>query len=121
MSIDDLPTADSEVFESLSDLLEREATALKAADFAALAPLAEEKERLAKLLSETEMDCPPDLARALQARAQRNAMLLDAAQGGLKQAGDRLRVLSAPPPLQTYDGTGRRSSLAPAPGTERRA
>ena len=124
MPTDDLSLTDddTQVFATLSDLLEREATALKTADFAALGPLAEEKEQLARQLAETDVDCPPDLARALQARAQRNAMLLEAAQDGLKQARDRVKELAAPPPpLHTYDGTGRRSSLAPTPSTQRRA
>lgn len=122
MLTDDTANDATAVLDSLSELLEREATALKTADFAALAPLADEKERLAKRLSDIDVDCPPDLARALQARAQRNAMLLEAAQSGLKQAHDRLRELTAPPPpLQTYDGTGRRCTLPPPPGTARRA
>lgn len=122
MPMDDQQLDDTQLIESLTDLLEREASALRTADFGALGPLAEEKERLATLLAETGVHCPPDMARHLQARAQRNAMLLDAAQAGLREAGERLRELSEPPPpLQTYDGTGRRSSLSPPPATERRA
>lgn len=122
MPTNDPRADDAELIEALSALLEREACALRTADFAALAPLAEEKERLAARLAEADVVCAPDLARHLQARAQRNAVLLDAAQAGLRQAEERLRDLAAPPPpLQTYDGTGRRSSLTLAPATERRA
>ncbi len=122
MPIDDIAEGNADVLEALSTLLEEEATALRTADFAALAPLAEAKERLATQLASGTPHCPPDLARSFQARAQRNAMLLEAAQTGLRQAQERIRDLTAPPaPLQTYDGTGRRSSLATPPGTERRA
>lgn len=106
----------------LADLLEREATALRQADFAALEPLVVEKERLVSALAAAAEAPSADLSRALQAQATRNGALLAAAQGGLRAAADRLSSLARPPKLQTYDDAGRRSDLArQAPSTERRA
>lgn len=112
--------------DTLDALLEREARILRSADFDALPPLAAEKEDLAARLAGHTADAPladADTLRRLQARAQRNAVLLEAARAGLRAAGDEVRALmTPPPPLQTYDGAGRRARIAPAPpGTERRA
>ncbi|MBK5926083.1 hypothetical protein [Rhodobaculum claviforme] len=108
---------------TLDALLEREATALRSADFEALPRLAEEKEHLAARLAEASLAVDAPTVRRLQAQAQRNAVLLEAARNGLKSAGDQVRSLMAPrAPLQTYDGSGRRARIEPTrPGTERRA
>lgn len=122
MPMDDLMPADADLIDALSELLEREAVALKTADFAALGPLAADKERLAGQVAECVPRCAPAIGRDLQARAQRNAMLLEAAQAGLRDAQTRIHSLREPPaPLQTYDGKGRRARLDIRPDTERRA
>ncbi|MGY6634047.1 MAG: hypothetical protein ACXIU8_09905 [Alkalilacustris sp.] len=125
----DIAEADPEedLVTTLSALLAREAEILRTAEFDALPELLAEKEALAGRLAERLGQAPTlgdaETLRHLQAAAQRNAVLLEAARAGLKSAGDQVRSLMTPPqPLQTYDGTGRRARIAPAPpATERRA
>lgn len=81
-------------------LLEKEAAALRVADFDALAALRAPKEELAmRLDSELPADAP-GLAE-LGARARRNALSLRAAIGGVKAARRRVIELA-----RVADGTG---------------
>lgn len=106
---------------SLSEMLEQEAAALRAGDFAALEGLAGRKAGLLEDLATSPLSA--GAAAALRSRAERNARLLEAARAGLENGMRRLRTLAAPAaPLQTYDGTGQRNVLAAPPaGARRRA
>lgn len=107
---------------ALADLLAEEAEALRSAAFDRLEPLAAAKLQLSQALAAAS-PLPAETVRGLQARAMRNAALLEGTRAGLRAAGDRLAALTAPPPaLQTYDGSGRRAVLsAPGPTATRRA
>ena len=91
----------------LEALLDQAAAALLAGDLAALARLTPEIEA-ARIAS-------PDRASAerLQAKAQRNARLLDAASRGVKAARLRVTEITRGPTLTTYDARGFRSEIAP--------
>lgn len=103
---------------ALHGVFEREAEALRAADFDRLAGILSEKEALSEALAATSL--PADVARQLQARAVRNAGLLEAARAGLKDGAARVEALGKPgAALQTYDDRGRREvmgTLAQEPG-----
>lgn len=109
--------------EALADLLAREAALLQAGALDGLEALAAEKEALAARLALDGVALDAAATRRLQAAAQRNAMLLQAARDGLAAAGRRLAELGgAPPALHTYDGSGRRARLEPAaPRNSRRS
>ncbi|MCO8143815.1 hypothetical protein NHN26_01135 [Rhodovulum tesquicola] len=103
--------------EDLEELLEREAEALRLADFAALAGIADEKERLAAdLAAEPETDAD-SLAR-LRALAERNADLLEAVRRGVDSAAETLRRAREPAaPLSTYDKSGQCSPIGATQGS----
>jgi flagellar biosynthesis/type III secretory pathway chaperone len=110
---------------AMAGLLEREAAALREGRFEQIAPLLAEKERLAQRLAAAPAEARPggDEAERLRTAAARNGQLLQALLEGLRDGITRLGALAAPPAtLQTYDGAGRRTTLAPqTPAAERRA
>lgn len=110
---------------AMADLLDREAEALRSGAFDRIPRLVAEKERLAERLAAVPVASRPDGpgAERLREAAARNATLLQAAMEGLRSGIERVGALAAEPQgLQTYDGTGRRSALAPRkPVSERRA
>ena len=91
----------------LETLLDQAAAALMAGDLAALARLTPgiEAARIA----------PPDRASAerLQAKARRNARLLEAATRGVKAARLRMTEITRGPTLTTYDARGHKAEIAP--------
>lgn len=90
----------------LEDLLDQAAQALLAGDLASLAALAPRIESA---------DLPRDRAAAerLQAKAQRNARLLEAATRGVKAARNRVAEITRGPALTTYDARGQKAQIAP--------
>jgi flagellar biosynthesis/type III secretory pathway chaperone len=107
-----------EAVERLDELLERERELLRAGDLGPLADLAEHKQRLMAAIPASDS---ADLDR-LRAAVARNGRLLAAAAQGVKDAGNRLRQLTAGPDLVTYDGKGRRQQINPAkPSVSRNA
>jgi hypothetical protein len=95
---------------ALHSVFDREAEALRAADFERLSDILSEKEALSEALAAAPP--PVDVARQLQARAVRNAALLEAARSGLMDGAARIDALRRPvPPLQTYDDRGRREVM----------
>lgn len=108
---------------ALADLLAREAALLRAGAFDGLEALATEKAALVEALAIADVPPPDAATRSLQAAAQRNAILLQAARDGLAAASRRLAELSAAPTgLQVYDGAGRRAKLdGAAPRNSRRS
>lgn len=110
------PPEAADIAAALEQVFEREAQALRKADFEGLEDLLAEKERLSEALSAVAPPLDPDRARRLQAQAVRNAGLLDAVRAGLRAGADRIEALAAPAaPLQTYDGHGRRTELPQGP------
>jgi hypothetical protein len=92
---------------SLEALLDAAADALLAGDLAALSQLTPQIESAAL--------APADRAAAerLQAKAQRNARLLQAATRGVKAARLRVAEITRGPTLTTYDARGQKAQLAP--------
>ena len=92
---------------SLEDLLDAAAEALLAGDLSALSRLTPEIESAAL--------APPNRAAAerLQAKAQRNARLLQAATRGVKAARLRVVEITRGPTLTTYDARGQKAQIAP--------
>ena len=90
----------------LEDLLDQAAQALLAGDLSALATLTPRIESAA---------LPQDRATAerLQAKAQRNARLLEAATRGVKAARLRVAEITRGPTLTTYDARGQKAQIAP--------
>lgn len=95
----------------LDALLDRMGEAARRADFATLAACAPEVEAaMASLPALTDRD----EAERLQAKARRNARLLDAAQRGLAAARRRSAELRAGGTrLRTYDRSGRAAEILP--------
>lgn len=91
---------------SLEDLLDEVAESLLAGDLSALAGLTP------RIESAT---VPQDRATAerLQAKAQRNARLLEAATRGVKAARLRVAEITRGPMLTTYDARGQKAEIAP--------
>lgn len=90
----------------LEDLLDRAAQALLVGNFDELSTLAQQIESAA---------LPQDRASAerLQAKAKRNARLLEAASRGVKAARLRVAEITRGPTLTTYDALGRKAQIAP--------
>jgi hypothetical protein len=90
----------------LEDLLDQAAEALLAGDLVALAALTPRIESAAP---------PQDRATAerLQAKARRNARLLEAATRGVKAARLRVAEITRGPTLTTYDARGQKAQIAP--------
>jgi hypothetical protein len=91
----------------LEALLDQAAKALLAGDFAVLSDLA----------PRIESASPPhdrSLLVRLQAKAERNARLLDAALRGVKAARLRAAEIARGPTLTTYDARGRKAQIAPS-------
>jgi hypothetical protein len=91
---------------SLETLLDAAADALLAGDLAALSLLTPQIESAAL--------APSDRAAAerLQAKAQRNARLLQAATRGVKAARLRVAEIARGPTLTTYDARGQKAQIA---------
>jgi hypothetical protein len=92
----------------LEDLLDRAADALLSGDLNTLDALTPQ--------IETAAASPiPDRATAdrLQAKAHRNARLLQAATRGVKAARHRLMEITRGPTLTTYDARGQKAAIAP--------
>ena len=112
------PPQAADIAAALEQLFDREAEALREADFARLEGLLAQKEQLSEALSAATPPLGVDRARQLQARAVRNAGLLDAVRDGLRAGADRIGMLTAPAAaLQTYDGRGRRVDLPQGPAS----
>lgn len=92
--------------EKLETLLDLTAAALIAGDFDALTRLTSQIE--AQGLTTTDRRT----AEALQAKAQRNARLLDAATRGVKAARLRLTEVVRGPTLTTYDSRGQKAQIS---------
>jgi hypothetical protein len=92
--------------EKLETLLDLAAAALIAGDFDALTRLTPQIE--AQGLTTTDRRT----AEALQAKAQRNARLLDAATRGVKAARLRLTEVVRGPTLTTYDSRGQKAQIS---------
>ena len=92
---------------TLEDLLDHAAEALLSGDLAALARLTPQIEAASI--------APPDRASAerLQAKARRNARLLEAASRGVKAARHRMAEIVQGPTLTTYDARGQKALIAP--------
>jgi hypothetical protein len=90
----------------LEDLLDQAAEALLAGNLAELAALTHRLESA---------PVPQDRASAerLQAKAQRNARLLEAATRGVKAARLRVAEITRGPTLTTYDARGQKALFAP--------
>lgn len=112
------PPRAAEIATALEQLFDREAEALRQADFGRLEGLLAEKEQLSEALLAATPPLAADRARQLQARAVRNAGLLDAVRDGLRAGAERIGILTAPAAaLQTYDGRGRRVDLPQGPAS----
>ena len=100
-----------------------EAAALRRADFAALARIAEEKDRCLDETIRLAAQLPPAELLRLRALAATNARLIDAARQGIAAARDRVcAIIRARSTLETYAPDGSLRSLAPTdPRHERRA
>lgn len=90
----------------LEALLDQAAEALLAGDLGALSALTPRIESA---------DVPQDRATAerLQAKARRNARLLEAATRGVRAARLRVAEITRGPMLTTYDARGHRAQIAP--------
>lgn len=90
----------------LEDLLDQAAQALLTGNLTELADLTPQIESAA---------LPQDraAARRLQAKAQRNARLLEAATRGVKAARLRVAEITRGPTLTTYDARGQKAQIAP--------
>lgn len=86
-------------------------------DLAAEALLAGDMARLAALTPEMEQALPPPCdqitAARLQAKARRNARLLEAAGRGVRAARHRMAEITRGPTLTTYDSRGQKAAIAP--------
>lgn len=97
--------------DKIAALLEREADALRRADFTALGALAEEKEKLVATLAETPVTDAAAL-QSLRGLAERNARLMEAVQRGLDSAKATLTRMRAPTAaLDTYTAQGERARI----------
>jgi hypothetical protein len=92
--------------EKLESLLDLAAAALIAGDFQALSRLTPQLEAQSLNISDRGM------AAAVQAKAQRNARLLDAASRGVKAARLRLTEVARGPTLTTYDARGQKAQIS---------
>lgn len=100
--------------ERLETLLDQAAAALIAGNLPELARLAPQIESV-QVLPANRM-----VAERLQAKAQRNARLLDAAMRGLKAARHRVSEITLGPTLSTYDARGQKALIAPLSGAQAR-
>jgi hypothetical protein len=91
----------------LEELLDDAAAALLAGDLARLAGLTPQIESARPAA----MDRPT--AERVQAKAQRNARLLEAATRGVKAARLRMTEITRGPTLTTYDARGQKALIAP--------
>ena len=99
--------------DALRDLLDKERAAILAGRFDLLERLANEKERLVKLVAQIQTD--ENLLADLQEKTKRNGDLLSAMRDGIRAAQDHVRKLQrGAEPLQTYDSTGQVRSIEPA-------
>lgn len=98
-----------EAAADLDRLLDEEQAALLAGDLERVAELADEKERIARVLSSGDCEGPGGL-ELLDAKLRRNQHLLQSALMGIRSVADRMaemrRVRRG---LETYDATGRKS------------
>lgn len=93
--------------QQLEALLDSAAAALIAGDFDALA-------RLTPQIESLDLGTPDrKTAEILQAKALRNARLLDAASRGLKAAKHRMSEVTRGPTLTTYDARGQKAQISP--------
>lgn len=92
--------------QHLEALLDETAAALIAGDFAALSRLTPQIE------SQNIVARDRKTAEILQAKALRNARLLDAASRGLKSAKQRLSEVTQGPTLTTYDARGQKAQIS---------
>jgi hypothetical protein len=106
----------------LRRVLEKEASALRNGDFAALDGLVREKESLCRDPGPLR-DMPMAVVQDILRLARRNDALVAAARGGLRAAMERLGDVSCGgASLRTYDKSGATALLAAAPvGPIRRA
>jgi hypothetical protein len=91
----------------LEPLLDQVAEALMSGNFAALALLAPQIESVGPQGADRAS------AARLQAKAERNARLLEAATRGVKAARLRMAEITRGPTLTTYDARGHKALIAP--------
>lgn len=102
--------------KALSDLLEKEHSAILKSQFATLASLSASKIALMKSVARSNAT-QNDLER-LKTLSERNSKLLAASAEGLKSARQSLSRLRAPhPAFQTYDPSGTRLNIDNKPLT----
>jgi len=111
------------LLDDLDLLLERERLALLEGRLDGLAELLEEKEALIEALST--LDTGPERHRleGLRGKADRNRHLMDSALRGIRAVASRLGTMQRlRQSLETYDRSGRRTSIVTGNGqVERRA
>jgi hypothetical protein len=90
----------------LEALLDETAAALIAGDFSTLSRLTPQIESLSIGALDRKT------AEILQAKANRNARLLDAASRGLKSAKQRFAEVTRGPTLTTYDARGQKAQIS---------
>jgi flagellar biosynthesis/type III secretory pathway chaperone len=92
--------------EDLETLLDLAAAALIKGDFDALTDLAP------KIEAQNLFEIDRRTGEALQAKALRNARLLDAATRGVKAARLRISEVTRGPTLTTYDARGQKAEIS---------
>lgn len=116
-------TSDTDLYDTLDRLLDRERAALMSGDLPVLAGLLAEKEELLARIADGDQ---PESERleTLQGKAMRNQVLLDSALRGIRNVANRFATLRRiRRTLETYDEFGRKTVLpaTPDPKVERRA
>lgn len=105
---------------ALAALLVSEREALLSGDLAALADLADRKQRLLAELDGAAVERP--LLATILSRSKSNQSLIEAALRGVRKARERLEVARAGgATLDTYDARGNTASYSARRGLERRA
>ena len=106
------PFETPDLLAEIEDLLHEERAALRAADFAGLAPLAVRKDRLLDRLGLASRPQDEVGVDRIRRAAQRNQRLLLASLRGVRAARQRLEdIKSARSVLNTYDHLGNRQDI----------
>ncbi len=92
-------------------VLDRAHDALLRGDLAALGPIAAQLDTVADL-----HDVDAAMASRIRRKAERNALLLQAAARGVRVARGRLAEITAEPALRTYTASGQRESFGQVSG-----
>ena len=114
---------ETDLYDSLDDLLDRERAALIGGNLSAIGGLVAEKEDLMARITAEDAPARKRLER-LQGKALRNQELLDSALKGIRAVANRFATLRRiRKTLETYDESGKKSALPAviASKVERRA